>query len=300
VTKADKSSFREAVAIVQDDLAGLGGFQGLNYRTEPFPYRYANPNYLENDPALSPIGVGRSQSDTLVAADPQTPVFVASAGTPLRLRVLHPAGLNEQVFELHGHAWQEEPYSKDSTRLVEKNPMSQTTGSRDAFGANSSFDVVLKEAGGSSKVQGDYLFRTFIGTDFLNGMWGIVRVGPPGKDVVTVTTYCAPPNGVTEFTVAGVNTVNPASHKMAKTVTITGTGLSIPPVNVDPMTGQWNFQSASITTAPANVTIASNEGGQTATNAVCPILQVQHSAPGPTSTEEVERFRPKARTLPHP
>ncbi len=46
VTKADKSSFREGVVMVQDDLADLGGFQGLNYRTEPFPYRYANPNYL--------------------------------------------------------------------------------------------------------------------------------------------------------------------------------------------------------------------------------------------------------------
>jgi hypothetical protein len=39
------------------------------------------------------------------------------------------------------------------------------------------------------------------------------------------------------FRVAGVNTVNPANHHMSATVTITGTGLSIPPVAVDPMDG---------------------------------------------------------------
>jgi hypothetical protein len=294
VTKADKTSFREAVVMVQDDLAL--GVQALNYRSEPFPYRYLNPNYLQNDPALSLIGAARSQSDTLVAADPQTPVFVAGAGVPFRMRVLHPAGINEQVFELHGHTWQEEPYSSDSTRIVDNNPLSQWTGSRDAFGPNANFDVVLKHAGGSSAVQGDYLFRTFIGTDFLNGMWGLVRVGAPGKDVVTVTTYCAPPK-MSAFTVAGVNTVNPSNHHMAASVTLTGTGLPPSTVPVDPMTGQWTFTSSTITTAPPTITVTSAQGGTRTTAELCPIIQVQSSKPGPTSTRETDRFRPKAQTV---
>ena len=124
ITKADHTSFREGVILVQDDLATVQQ-AAINYRTEPLSYRYVNPGFLTNSPALSPLGISRAQSDTLVAADPETPVLVAPAGSPMRLRVLHPAGLNEQVFELHGHAWQEEPYSKGSLDIVDNNPLSQ-------------------------------------------------------------------------------------------------------------------------------------------------------------------------------
>ena len=291
VTKADKTSFREAVVITQDDLATVQE-PAVNYRTEPFSYRYLNLNqgFFVNDPALSPLGISRSQSDTLVLADPQTPVFVAEAGKPLRMRVLHPAGLNEQVFELHGHTWQEEPYSKGSTQIVNANPLSQWTGSRDTFGANSSFDAVLQHAGGTHKVKGDYLFRTFIGADFLNGMWGLVRVGETGKDVVTMTAYC----GVPQFTVAGVNTVNPANHHMAATVTITGAGLTIPPIPVNPMTGEWTFTSSTITTLPPTVTATSTQGGTaTTTTTLCPIQTAPQTSAPPISTKDLDRFRAK-------
>jgi len=317
VTKADKTTFRESVVVVQDDLAALrtsnstvltstgavppteaaptGFSRGLNYRTEPLPYRYANPNYLDNDPALSPVGAARAVSDSLVSADPQTPVLPAEAGKPLRLRMLHPAGLNEQVFELHGHAWQEEPYSTGSTRIVDNNKLSQWTGSRDTFGPNASFDVVLAHAGGANAVSGDYLFRTFMGTDFLNGMWGLVRVGPPGKDIVTITEYCAPPS-VTPFTIAGVNTVNPANHHMATNVTITAAGLTIPPVPVDPMSGRWQYQSASVTALPASITIVSQQGGAVKASAQsCPLIQTLTATPSPAKQkpEPVDRFRPE-------
>ena len=322
VTTRDNKSFREGVIVVQDDLAALrtsdstklnpdgsvpptepvpAGFtRGLNYRTEPLPYRFTNPNYLSNDPALSPIGIGRALSNSLVMTDPQTPVIPAEAGKPLRLRVVHPGGLNEQVFTLHGHVWQEEPYTKNSTVITDNNPLSQWMGSRDIFGPNSSFDVVVKSAGGGSAVQGDYLFRTFMGTDFLNGMWGVVRVGAPGKDTVTLTTFCAPP-ALTPFTVAGVNTVNMTNHHMAATVTISGPGIPAKTTaKVDPMTGTWSFTSTSITTLPASVTVTSAQGGTvTANAALCPILQLRTTAPPPTRTpktavEPVDRFKPEA------
>jgi hypothetical protein len=298
VTKEDKATFREGVAIVQDDLATVQE-TAFNYRTEPISYRYLNPEYMVNDPSLSPLGISRSQSNTLVVADPQTPVFAAQAGEPLRLRVLHPAGLNEQVFELHGHAWQEEPYSKNSHTIVEENPRSQWTGSRDAFGANSSFDVVLKHAGGRNGVKGDYLFRTFIGLDFQSGMWGLVRVGERGKDVVTVTTYCSD----SKFTVAGVTTINPFNNQMAKQVTITGTGLTIPPVPVDPMTGQWIYTSASVPGALPMISVTSNQGGTETTEAMCPIQEAPSSAAQPMphiDTQDVDRFRLKPQLLARP
>jgi manganese oxidase len=296
VTKADKTSFREAVAIVQDDLAVVQ-VPAINYRTEPFSSRFVNSDFLTNSPALSPMGISRGGSDSLIPADPQTPVFVAEAGAPLRLRVLHPAGLNEQVFELHGHAWQEEPYAKGSLSMVENNPMSQWTGSRDAFGANSSFDVVIKRAGGANAVKGDYLFRTFIGADFQDGMWGLVRVGDPGKDVVVVTTNCVSPG--TGLTIAGRNTVNPANHRLAAKVTITAAGLNIPPVTVSRMTGLWIARDASVTTAPPSITVTSPEGGRTTVGAMCPIQAAfpavralrRHA---PATFKDLERFRLKA------
>ena len=297
-----KLLFREGVAIVQDDLAYVS-VPAFNYRTEPISYRYVvkDPPYLTNDPALSPLGISRAQSDTLVSADPQTPIFVAQAGVPLRLRVLHPAGEFEEVFELHGHAWQEEPYSKGSLNFVNDNPLSQWTGSRDTFGANSAFDVILKQAGGSNAVQGDYLFRTFIGKDFQNGLWGLVRVGAPNKDVVTTTTYCS----TTSQAIAGNTTVNPANNEMASTVTITGSGLNIPPLPVNPSSGQWSYSGTLPSTLP-QITVASSQGG---TQVVTPgpdycAIQSQPAPPVNPSTlkapkaDDVDRFRPEPATLP--
>jgi hypothetical protein len=292
VTKADKTTFREGVLLVQDDLSTLQE-PAFNYRTEPFSYRFLNPEWLVNSPLLSPLGISRSQSDTLVSADPATPVILATAGQPFRLRVLHPAGLNEQVFELHGAGWQEEPYTKGSVALTDNNPSSQFTGSRDTFGANAEFDIVLKKAGGANAVQGDYLFRTFIGNEFQNGMWGLVRVGPPGKDVITLTTFCAPPT-LTPFTVAGVNTVNPSTHHMAAKVTITGAGLTNATADVNAMTGQWSYTNPSISTPPSSITVTSPGGGTaTASVALCPI-QTTPTVPAPTlpnSQKDQTRFR---------
>jgi hypothetical protein len=134
-----------------------------------------------------------------------------------------------------------------------------------------------------------------------------VRVGAPGKDAVTLTTFCAPPT-LTPFTIAGVNTVNMRNHHMAASVTITGPGIPAgSTAKVDPMTGTWSFTSTAITTLPASVTVTSAQGGTvTANAALCPILQLRTTAPPPTSTpktavEQVDRFKPeppKAKTAP--
>ncbi len=202
--------FREFVLVTQDDIGVVwppctsnpcktnnstgGGSDDrtaqvmLNYKAEPVGYRLNN--------TINPVDFDnfRVLSNSQVGGDPQTPVFFAAAGKPFRMRLTHPRGSgDQQILTLHGHVWQEEPYSHDSTSIVgdtsAENPMSQHIGSRDAYGVNSSYDIVQASAGGKTKVTGDYIYRTIPGSFmFTSGLWGLVRVGDPGKDTVS----CSP------------------------------------------------------------------------------------------------------------
>ncbi len=103
-----------APGIPPTDPAPFNYTRAINYRMEPLDYRFPDPDWLDNFDILAPIGISRALSNAIVLADPQTPVFAARAGTPIRFRMVHPAGINEQVFTLHGHVWQEEPYINGS------------------------------------------------------------------------------------------------------------------------------------------------------------------------------------------
>ena len=264
-----KVLFREFVLMVQDDNQGLRQtplpsdpvcpqYAALNYRTEPLDYRFAAADWLSNDDSKSPLGIARALSDSLVGADPQTPVFAASKDTPLRFRMIHPAGLTEQVFTLHGHVWQEEPYVNGS-KEIGNNPLSQSQGSRDGFGPNIAFDAVIEKAGGAAGVTGDYLYRTFIGNNFQTGMWGLLRVGNGKGDIVTITRF-------SKSEIAGANTVNPNNGRMAKQVTIFNTtGGALGKVDVDPMTGVWpkNGKPFAAPSGVESILVKSDEGGET-------------------------------------
>jgi len=281
-----KRYFREFVAVIQDDvslsqttgdpktpftLANQQWSRAFNYKIEPMGYRYISPNFLTNNAANAPSGIIRAQSDQLTLSDPQTPVFVAAAGEAIRIRMLHPAGIDEQVLTLHGHSWEEEPYlvgkggpfaaqpNGVASAIIGHNRLSQRLGSRDSFGPNVSWDLIIGEyekdkegklrvvdgAGGVAKTKGDYMFRTFIGTDFLDGLWGLLRVGDIGKDVVTVTYYT---NGSDSRFAAGVKgtvTANTTSGKVASKVEIwrgtsATTGNLVEIVNVNQNTGAWS------------------------------------------------------------
>lgn len=142
-------------------------------------------------------------------------------------------------------------------------------------------------------MQGDYLFRTFIGGQFQNGMWGLLRVGEAGKDVVTVMKYCGQP----AFTIEGVNTRNPANGHMAATVTIMGAGLPATARPVDSITGKWSFTSNTITTLPT-ITVTSAQGGTTSATQMCPIQTPPAQRPAaPATNQDVNRFRQLAPTI---
>src|SRR5205085_11768889 len=129
--------------------------------------------------------------------NPQTPIFAAIAGTPVRFRMLHPDGLGgfpDDVWTIHGHTWQEEPYVSlftpgglvvPSGRLG-NNPFSQWMGSRDGFGPGNHFDILIDSAGGINKVFGDYLYKSFPSGEATTGVWGIFRVCNPASNILCV------------------------------------------------------------------------------------------------------------------
>jgi hypothetical protein len=206
-----------------------------------------------------------------VQDDPQTPVITANAGQPVRFRLVQPGGgTNGQVFTIHGHVWQEEPYTNNSTEIGD-NPLSESIGSRDSYGAASHYDAVINKAGGENAVPGDYLYRTFVGGQITKGIWGIFRVagacGPQCPDTVTITNY---KKSSTAITVQGVNTVRPSTGLFAGNVNICagqvntctqgGPGF-LHRQPVDQVTGAWEFNSTQFP-GPNQITAISDFGGK--------------------------------------
>jgi hypothetical protein len=148
------------------------GQKGLNYRTEPLWFRKG----------FSPdarLGFTRNLDlrDVLRGDSAQTPIFRATTGQAVRLRVLEPGGhARNHVFSLHGHIWEQEPYA-DSSRVIASNPFSEWKGARDGHGPGDHFDILPKHgAGGVNHLPGDFLFRDQASFGFDGGIWGIMRV----------------------------------------------------------------------------------------------------------------------------
>ncbi|HEX7287971.1 MAG TPA: multicopper oxidase domain-containing protein [Candidatus Angelobacter sp.] len=226
ITKADGTTFREFVLVLQNDvnmqfangapvprLAAEddpedSGTAGFNYRTEPHWFRMGYPA----DTLLTTtkdFDFTKVLSNSQVGGDPQTPIFTAKAGTPVRFRLVEPVGhQRNNIFQIHGHVWEEEPYTTTavptggcysgvtilgtpvvcstviadqplSTNVLLNNPFSEWQGSQMGVGPSSHFDILLiNGAGGAFRVLGDYLYRTHQSFQFDKGVWGIFRVTP--------------------------------------------------------------------------------------------------------------------------
>ena len=286
VTTADGTVFRDFVMLCQDDvtLANAPGAHTVNYGTEPIAYRYPL-SYFPGGNFAAGDGT-QATANSLVAADPQTPIYVAAAGMPVRFRMLHPAsgaGADGEVLTIDGHVFQEEPFT-DNSRVIGHNPRSQWFGARGGHGARDRFDVVLPSAGGEHRVPGDYLYRSLIallgGGDMADGQWGIFRVTEPGKDAVIINQ--ASVQGT--LTVSGSTSVNPGTGTFAKTVNIyagdTAAGAPLATAEVDPLTGAWSVNKALAGATPASVRIVSADGGSARHAFAAPGLVLKSSVPG--------------------
>ncbi|MBZ5520867.1 MAG: multicopper oxidase domain-containing protein [Acidobacteriia bacterium] len=243
VTKADSSVFREFVLLIQNDVnmryasghpvnilardedPEETGQAGFNYRSEPHWFRkgYAPESPLTpKDGACDPICTKDIDFTNVLSntftnvftgvattAEPQTPIFNATVGQAIRLRLVQPVGHpRNNIFQLHGHVWEEEPYTTPvaftgatysgrtvigtsvlgSTIIADQplsssdfvnNRFSEWEGAQMGVGPSSHFDIVpVNGAGGNFKVTGDYLYRTHQSFQFDKGVWGILRVKP--------------------------------------------------------------------------------------------------------------------------
>ena len=177
VTKADGTTFRDfavqlqngvnlrygdgtAVPIVAlEEDAEDSGHKAVNYRSEPFWKRmnYAPETPLNGGHGGAPfvttdIDFTNVLSNSLIGSDPVTPIFTAKAGTPVRFRLFMAGGpQRNNVFNLHGHVWQQEPYTLNST-VLGFNPFSEWKGTLFGIGAGSHFDLIpINGAGGKFK-----------------------------------------------------------------------------------------------------------------------------------------------------
>ncbi len=129
--------------------------------------------------------------------DPVTPLLTADVGQPVRFRMTHPFGTGtSQVFTVHGHVWQKNPYTSSTPDIgsttIGTQPLSQWIGSRDNHGSSDHFDAVIDKAGGEFGQAGDYLYTVFLPLQAKAGPWGIFRVGTPQATPATLPA-CTPP-----------------------------------------------------------------------------------------------------------
>ena len=182
---APNVKFREFSVMISDALQtslATSGTSAINYRSEPKAMRYVGSiansintdfscmtsNLLDQPPlTTSPIG------------EPKTPIFTANPGDQVRFRMTHPMGTGDsQVFTVHGHNWQRNPYQNNSL-IIGSNNLSQWLGSRDNHGSSDHFDLVIDKAGGEFRKEGDYLYTAYLADQASLGAWGLFRVGTP-------------------------------------------------------------------------------------------------------------------------
>jgi hypothetical protein len=297
------NDFREFVVIDQNMVANshaktsptpnpLIGIGAINYRSEAFALRGPKPSTSPSPgvpPALpqpAPEGYSQAYSNTInkPASDPLTPIFTAAAGTPVRFRLLIPSTVTSNVFNnvpppvfmVHGHPWQEEPYTDDSTKIG-FNRLSQTQGAQQG-GVGQKFDLLFPSAGGPNRIAGDYLYTTYQ-TANGTGTWGLFRV----TDAKVAIEKAALENGFAQA--SGV--VKPATDgaqlpKQLRACLTTDAGarmdLGTTSVAAD---GRWTLKVASDLSAPARIQVtAIGEDGQAGAIATMTIT-------GPPSAEKL-------------
>jgi hypothetical protein len=281
VTVPGGSDFREFVVIDQNMVANntVNGVGAINYRSEPF--RLRGPKPQPTTPPTLPKGptegFSQAYSNSIFQPDPptepETPIFVAAAGTPVRFRLLIPGTETSNaltpppVFMVHSHPWQEEPYINDSTKLG-FNALSETQGAQQG-GVGQKFDLLFPSAGGQNKIPGDYLYTTYQ-TAKNAGTWGLFRVTAAAVaiDKAVLEDGFAQASGVIK---AATDRAPLPKQLRACLLTDTGRVIELGTTSVA-ADGRWTLKVASDLSAPARIQVtAIEENGQAGATATAAI-----------------------------
>ncbi len=115
--------------------------------------------------------------------DPETPIFVARAGTEVRFRIVHPGGhTRQQAIAIAGHRWASAPHTNDSKAMFKTSAEAidkawTVEGNAHAVGPMMAANL-LTRAGGTGSLPGDYLIRSQSSFLLDGGVWGLLRVLP--------------------------------------------------------------------------------------------------------------------------
>jgi hypothetical protein len=215
----------EAVPNIASEGQGIpedahdAGQKGVNFASEPAWFRFgiqpdanfgnagAGPQTLggvDGEKMFSNVLNGDGPDPGAADDDPWTPVFTATPGEEVRVRLLNPAGVGRgSTYDLHGHVWARDPYlPEDETCLtamnglgwgkplnaggsagecglssvkIGDNPLAWYLNGQESWTPMAHFDIVV-EAGGLNAVEGDYLYRDHASFGVTDGIWGIMRV----------------------------------------------------------------------------------------------------------------------------
>ncbi|WP_439939121.1 SdrD B-like domain-containing protein [Nocardia sp. N13] len=149
------------------------GEKGYNYASTPYRHRLGITPMAAD--ATSPM-VGTDLAAVLSSTrygDPDTPVFRAYAGDPVRIRLVQGGDKPRQHnFTVHGHSWLTDPHD----------PRSNLVGSTGGLSVDRAVNIHLDSAGNGRR--GDWLYGDTVGFHHLSGgTWGLLRTyAPPPAD----------------------------------------------------------------------------------------------------------------------
>lgn len=165
---------RNASANINSLAAKQGDFQPSSLQANPQPLRQLLSAKVQAG-ADNPIPARYSNTIiTTTDKDPETPILHVAPGTPVRFRYLFGGGYTTFMgtLEIHGHQWEEEPWTHNST-VLGHNPQSQVFGG-EQIAPYQTANFLLNSAGGAAMVPGDYIYEVFQRSNA--GLWGLIRV----------------------------------------------------------------------------------------------------------------------------
>lgn len=164
-----RRNYRDVALFFQDEdniigtsfmpyVQNVAGLTGVNYRSEPYPYR---------EEAGCSLGRMFQPCEVENPKDPVTPLIQAHAGDPVRIHVFGANSEQNGMFSVEKHEWPIEPFMPGADRI-----------SVVEFAGSETIDVLIPSAGGNDMLPGDYVWNNQRLPYSQSGQWGYLRVLP--------------------------------------------------------------------------------------------------------------------------